>query len=340
VRFLGLLLSALLVTATQAAWAQPKTPDGLRIVKFGTVGGTTDAGLVIADEMGFFREVGLKLELNRIGSGPALLAAVVTEQIDGGGVSMTPGLFAAVQQGVKLKIVGDKQSYSPGFSSSWVVARPEYVKATVKETFIALKGKKMAINSKGTIAYMALMDAFKFYGLEPKDINVVELGYPDMMPGLAAGAVESAYMLEPFITQSVKANIGKEVSDLMDVRSPGSTAVPIVYGEKFAADTKSANAFMVAYMKGVRAYNDAYRKDIDKDKIVGMIARYTKLDPAVIKDSHPTALEPNQYVNQPYVEEVEKFFMSLGSLRAITPAKDIVDPSFANEAVKVLGEYK
>jgi acetamidase/formamidase len=49
-----------------------------------------------------------------------LTAAVVTNRIDVAGISLTPGLFAAVRQDMNLRLVGDKQSLRPlGFDEDF-----------------------------------------------------------------------------------------------------------------------------------------------------------------------------------------------------------------------------
>ena len=72
----------------------------------------------------------------------------------------------------------------------------------------------------------------------------------------------------------------------VDVSNPGDTAgsgaarinVPLVYSERFAADRATAQAFMIAYMKGVRAYNDAFVKNIDKAAVIEILARHAGVD--------------------------------------------------------------
>lgn len=68
---------------------------GLKVVRFGSVGGMTDAGLYLADQRGYFEQAGIKVNFKRMDSGPALTNAVATGQLDVAGISVTPPAFSA-----------------------------------------------------------------------------------------------------------------------------------------------------------------------------------------------------------------------------------------------------
>jgi hypothetical protein len=73
------------------------------------------------------------------------------------------------------------------------------------------------------------------------------------------------------------------VGDSYEV-TPDATIVPIIYSEAFATQKKDlANKFMVAYMKGVRDYNDAYRKDKNRGEITKILANAVKMDPVLVE---------------------------------------------------------
>ncbi|MBW9235548.1 hypothetical protein JQK62_25815, partial [Leptospira santarosai] len=52
--------------------------------------------------------------------------------------------------------------------------------------------------------------------------------------------------------------------------------------------------FMAAYLKGVRDYNDAFKKGEGKDEIIDIMTQYTALkDAAVWEDVNVTGLNPD-----------------------------------------------
>jgi len=75
-------------------------------VRFGSVGGLSDAGIYLADELGYFAAAGIAVDMQQINSAPTLVQSIAASQIDVAGISVTPGLFASVALKINLRIVG------------------------------------------------------------------------------------------------------------------------------------------------------------------------------------------------------------------------------------------
>jgi NitT/TauT family transport system substrate-binding protein len=331
---LAIAIAALIWSLAPAA-AQPAT------VSFGSVGGMTDAGLYLADELGYFKAAGIAVDMRVISTAPALAAAVATSQLDVGGISITPALFASVMQGIELRIVGDKQSVRPGVSATRVIARAELVKSVEADTVRGLKGKTVAVSAKGAMTYYFLARLLAKHGLAPADVRIAEISYPDMVLAIKSGAIDASVPIEPFLTQSLQGGATKQVSDLTEfVGGKSVSTVGIVYSEKFRQNRKLGDAFMLAYMRGVRAYNDAFVKGKDRDRAIDIIARHTRLDPKIVRECFPAGLDPNQTVDIAALNQVAAFYDAQHMLAKPIDAAKIVDTSFAEDAIKVLGVYK
>jgi NitT/TauT family transport system substrate-binding protein len=293
---LFLLGLGVLASACGAASAQQTK------VRFASVGGITDAPLYLAEEFGLFKEAGLSVEMMRMASATSLMTAVATNQLDAAGISITPGLYSSVKQGMNMRIVGDKQSLRPGFSATRLLIRADLSQGNEAADMKALKGKKIAFTTK---------------------------------------AIDAAIDLEPFMSQALQAGAAKVTSDLTEFVPPaGATIVPIVYSEDFVARAPAAKAFMKAYMQGVRIYNDAFTKGRDKEKIIEIIARYAKVKPEIVSEGFPAGLDPDQTVSASFLDELQDFFIEQKFLREKIDVRRIVDTSFADAAVHDLGTYK
>jgi NitT/TauT family transport system substrate-binding protein len=322
-------------------FAVPAHAQEPTVVKFASVGGITDAPFYLAEEYGLFARVGLKVDRQRMTSAPNLMTAIATDQLDVAGISITPGLYSSVQQGVHLRIVGDKQSLRPGISATRLVIRSNLFTGNEADDMKALKGKSIAVSAKASSVYMLLERLLKKHSMTVADVRVVELSYPNMLPALISKAIDGAIDLEPFLSQALQAGEAKVVSDLSEfVPAEGAVIVPIVYSETFAQKTKIANAFMKAYMQGVRLYNDAIIKGKDKEVAIEIIARHAKVNPTIVRESFPAGMDPNQRVNLKFLEELQSFFVKENYLRSKIDVNKIVDLSFADAAVKELGAYK
>ncbi len=315
--------------------ARAETP-----VRFGSVGGLTDAGLYLAEDQGFFAAAGVSVHMQRMPSAPALLTALATGSLDVAGISVTPGLFSSIAQGVQIRIVGDKQSVRPGFSATRLVVRKDFPAGTEAETVAALRGRPVAISAKAASVAMVLRNYLAGFGMALTDVRVVELAYPSMVPALGSGAVDAAVILEPFLSQAVQQGIARPLNDLTVASGGNATSVPLVYSEVFARDKVGAQGFMDAYLRGVRLYNDAFAKGVDKDRIIGILANRAKLDPAVVRDGFPAGLDPNGRVNMRFLDECQQYFIQQKYLQEPIDLKRLVDTSFVDSAVARLGEYK
>ena len=97
---------------------------------------------------------------------------------------------------------------------------------------------------------------------------------------------------------------------------------------------------MLAYMKGVRVYNDAFVKNIDKEKVIEILARRAGVEVETVRNSNPAGLDPNQDINRESFDEIQKFFVDQGLMSAAVPLDDLIDPSFAAAAIAKIGRYK
>lgn len=327
-------LAAAQIAATRTARAADTIP-----IRYASVGGTTDAGLYIAEDYGFFKDAGIAFTYRRLESAAALLAAVATDQIDVAGVSLTPGLFTSIQQGINIRVVGDKQSMLPHFAATQFVARSALVADSTAKTLDNLRGRTVSVSGRTSASYFLLGSLLKKYGMSTSDVKIVELAYASTLPALTNGAIDGAVELEPYLSNILRTSAVKGVSDFIEALPPRASIVPIVYSEKLVANRKAGEAFMVAYMKAVRVYNDAFLKGTDKDRVIDIIAKRTNFDPEIIRGSNPTGIEPNQEVNPLFLDEVQRFYVEQRFIQATVDVKTLVDPSFAAAAVRTLGRY-
>jgi len=347
------LLGACLVATLVAACGSDDGASGsgdsgeLKTVRFGGQKVAADAGLFIADSMGFFKEQGIKFEYTRLNDASAITNSLATGHLEAGGATITPGTYQAVAKGLGLKIVGDKNFQAPAdgsrpsISATRLAVLPKYDKGDIKSTLEALKGKKIAIHSKLSIQIVYLTMMLEKYGFKASDFQITPVLSPDQTAALKNGAIDAAAMQEPYFTQAVNAGIVKEASDLNDALPQGGASMTaLIFGKDFLKDKDTAQKFMNAYLKGVRVYNDAMFYGKDKDKVVKIIAQGTGTPEASIADSNPAGLDPDQKISLEWLQTCEDFYTKSGDLKVKVNVADMVDTSFRDQAVKELGQYE
>jgi NitT/TauT family transport system substrate-binding protein len=308
-------------------------------VKFGQVGSVSDAAIFIADAKGFFKEQGIALEAVPFTSAAQMVAPLGTGELQAGGGAPSAGLFTAVDRGVQLRIVADKGSLTPGHGYEAVIVR----KALADKVKSAkdMKGLKISIAARDIVPEYSLDAFLRTGGLTIKDVEVVPLAFPDMIPAMASGAIDVAVPTEPTATRILDAGTGVLITRT-DVIVPGEQTAVILFSEKFAQQRDVAVRFMVAYLQGARFYTDAFdKKDPAKQKeAIDIIARATKLDPSLVARVVVPGIDPNGIVNSKSLGEAQQYFVTKGSQPKAVDLTKVVDPSFAEDAVKKLGPYK
>ena len=338
---LGAGAAAILGAAASTLVPRSARAQSTTTLQFASVGGITDAGIFLAEEYGYFSSAGIAVNRQIIPTAPGLITALAANQLDVAGISVTPGLFAAAERDINIRITGDKQSYHNGFSATRFIVRPPLLKGNLAATVTGLRGKTLAVSSKASATYFLLVKMLEKFGLSTSDVKIVEVAFPNMDPAFTTGAIDGAISLEPYLTATLRAGDAKMASDLVEF-APGGTMVivPMVYSEQLAKNRALGNAFMKAYTQGVRAYIDAIYKNKNKDKVFEIIARRSKIDEAVVRASYPFWIDPNQRVNTSAMDVLQTFFMDQQMLTTRIDLTKIVDPSFAEAAVASLGTYR
>src|ERR1041384_3283258 len=117
----SILCPALLAALIAAAPANAQT------VTVGVAAATSDAPIYIADKKGFFKAEGLDVKVTNFKSASDMVAPLGTGQLDAGAGSASAGLYNAVARGIRIKIVADKASSTPGYSGTKVIVRKDHV---------------------------------------------------------------------------------------------------------------------------------------------------------------------------------------------------------------------
>src|SRR4051812_34000199 len=101
----GRSVFALALAAALGATDPSAAADRVDVSVFQSV---SDAGIYIARERGYFREVMIDLELIQLDSATIVDTALASGQVDVAGGSPSAGVYNAIRQGIPIRIVADK----------------------------------------------------------------------------------------------------------------------------------------------------------------------------------------------------------------------------------------
>ncbi len=308
-------------------------------VRMGKLPTVSDSGMHLAVEKGYFAEEGLDIESIPFDSAAQMVAPLGAGQLDAGGGSTSAGLYNAISRELPLKIVADKGSFPPGAGWLTLLVRPDL--ADQIRDYGDLRGRKIAINQFGTTNDIAIETALKKGGATLQDVELVQLPFADMNTALANRNVDVALQNEPFLATAVEQGIGVKFHSI-DEFYPYMQFSVILYGPHFVRDNPdAARRWMVAYLRGVRDYNDAINKGINKDETVRLIMKQVTIRDASLFDKMaPIGLDPDGKVNAEGVRSDLRWFVDRGLVQNPPDLDRVLDPSFAEYAVSRLGPYQ
>lgn len=309
-------------------------------------GAGTDASFLIGIDKGFFAEQNIKIDSVRLNSSdmPAQLAGGT---LDAGGGSFTVSLINAVQRGLDLKLVADKARCLPGTGALQIVVRKDLYDSGKVTSAKDFKGLTFGIQSVGSGSEVELDLFLKQGGLGIKDVQRKPLTYPDMPAAFANKSVDATSAPEPTPSQLVHQGLAVSLAKCGDYNPNGEISM-ILYGPKFISEQPDvAKRFMLAYLKSVRYYDDAFIKRDSKlvDEAVGIIAKGTKVDAQVYKDMYANnamwGIDPDGQMNTKSFQADQDFWVNVtNELKQPIDLNRLLDPSFAQAAIQVLGPYK
>ncbi|MGE5574279.1 MAG: ABC transporter substrate-binding protein [Bacteroidota bacterium] len=299
----------------------------------------SDCGLLIGSHKGYYRELGIRLEEVQFNTGQDMINLLGSGQLDVGCTVTAAGLFNAMLRGIPIKVVADKGTNVPGMGYYRLVIRKDLVGKI--NTAADLRGRKVAIVGTASLDEIALDRCLASGGLGTADVDLqVIRSFPDIIAALSNGSIDAGMVIEPFIAQGIEKGIVDPWKDPSEYDPHAQTAI-VVFGPSMTAKPEVAKRFMVAYLRSLRDYNDAFFKNKGRAEIIKILAETSVVkDPAVYDKMFPIGLNPNGYVRMKGVQMDLDWYRARGLLKGKLDAEDVVDNQWCDFAVKVLGEYK
>jgi NitT/TauT family transport system substrate-binding protein len=310
-------------------------------VKQGVVGVVSDAGILLGIARGYFQEAGITIEGTRINSASEAIQFLATGQLDvlGGGAGV--GLYNAFAQGSRLRVVADQGSaISERFGlNPFLVRRDLYDNGQLRD-YSQLRGRRVAMSGLTTTNRVDINKILERGGLTEADVDLTAMGFPDMIPALANGNVDFAIANEPSATAGVERGTAVRVGTTADVY-PNHQVAMMMYSEQFATQRRpAAQRYMVAYVRGLRDYNEAFVGNRDRAEVIRILGETTGItDPAVYDAIVLPGLNPDGYAFKESIAEDQSWFLRLGLQKEPVDIDQLVDNQFVDYALAQLGPY-
>ena len=245
------------------------------------------ASVHVAIKKGYFREEGLEVEPKIIQGGAAAIPGLINGELDISFGNWVSFFGAEAKEAAKsvdgLKLVSDGYQAKP--EMFLILAKADSPIKSPKD----LEGKTIAINTFRNIAELTAKATLEANDVDPAKVTFKEFPFPDMEAAVQNGAVDAAFMVEPFISRAQRTSGQITV---LDAASGPTADIPIAgyatSGKFVKENPNTVAAFQRAMAKGQR---DA----ADRPTVEPLLVEYAKVDKETASLVHfgefPTTLD-------------------------------------------------
>lgn len=271
----------------------------------------------------YLAEKGIELEYVEFMSGPAMIEAMTSGDVDIAILGNLP-LFTGVSNGLDLKAIYLTLLTEKGLNG--IIAAP----GSGIESVADLKGKNVGV-PVGTAAHLALELILNTADLTLDDVNLINIASADIGTSLANNYIDAAALWETHLTKAILRSGGTLIATSKSVMEDQTFAVA---AESFLNDNPEAAQYFVAGLIQVEDYMIAY----PEESIEG-IQKSTGDDAGaweyVYGLSRASGFTEDTYET---AELAKQFLIEIGSIQNDYDYYEIFDQSYWDRALEILEE--
>lgn len=226
--------------------------------------------LYVAQERGYFEELGLEVELISLAGGAKILNALNSGSVDVGFSNVVSLVIHRARGADFFSIFGGTYEDIKHQNHALVVNK----NISNDNIGITLRGARIAVNTYKNIEELMVRKYVEDIGLAWEDINRVETPFPRMLPLIESGEINAASIVEPFITIA-KEDTTNSFSILANhylTTTPQSLVATYVSSEEFVTNNPEKTLNFRSAMDKATTFIE--ENELEAREIIGL---YTKI---------------------------------------------------------------
>ena len=306
---------------------QISTPITLKVVRFPYL---SYGPIFIAEEEGFFAEQGIQVEFLKMKEAAAL-QALAMGNIDVWAGIFTVGSLNAILRGADIRLVADKGHFAPaGCPSFGLLARKDLVETSNVGDQQQLKGRRFDV-FLGSFEDYFLDKILSRASLKPDEVVKFNVPPPAQMDAFAKGRLDFAVASEPWVTRYKRSGHAVLWTRVQEVIPDFNYAFVRFGPSLLKKNPASGRRFMVAYLKGVRQYNQG-----KTSRNLEIMSKHTHLDKIILKEACWPQISNDGLINPQSVLDFQDWALAKELLDSKMPIERMWDPRFVEHANQVL----
>jgi NitT/TauT family transport system substrate-binding protein len=297
----------------------------------------------LARARGYFREQGIDVDYVPAQGGSDTIAPLASGDLELAGGAVSPGMFNAIDRGIGMRMVADKGISRPGFEFTQLVVRKDLLDSGEVRDLGDLRDRRIGMASvrSGVESLVARILASGGVGFGEVDASVMSAS--DALVALGNRAIDANITIEPVLTAGLDRGVAASWAPGRSSAAYGGVyqAAVLLYSERLAVQTELARRFMVAYLQGVRAYNDAFAKGEGRADVVRVLIEATSVkEPALYERMQMAGLDPDGRIARESVQLDLDHFRQTGLYSGPLTLDAVLDTSYVEYALQQLGPYQ
>jgi len=321
------LATALVISTISLVHSQsPTLPIKLRVAYLKSL---SFSPLFLAKEKGYLAAEGIDVDLQIVQSSSEVVAFMARGQMDAAFGNIGVPLFNAAARDMEVKIVAGVSYYpkdAAALSPCPIIIRKELADSGRVKSVADLKGRKIAFNVRGGVIEYLAVESLRRSGLSLRDVEIVEMPFPDMAVALANGAVDAALIPEPGVTAIREKGIGV----VLDVNpAPGTLATVLSFGSTLLSLTGTRNG--EAFLRGLRraAADLQNPEEALSPQHVEVWAKSTEIPAALIAKTAPYAFDKYLAIDLADLAKQQQYALTTGQITTATALDKLIDHRLA-----------
>jgi len=314
-------------------------------ITMGVLGISAEGGSYIAEDKGYFKQEGLEVSITTIANILDVVPALSSGQMDVAQGGLNAGIFNAATRDVPVRIVADSGSNaSPQDDPANLMLRKDLADTGQIKDYADMKGLRVATSAKDNIAELWVAKALQKAGLTLQDVDYQgNLAFTNMAAAFGNKAIDLAIVPEPFATAFEGQGLAARWKGTYEIYGSNEQVGVVMYGAKMLANPDLARRWMIAYLRGVRDYNDAFFSPAKKgrDEAIAIMIKNTPLkDPKLWEQIKIPSLHTDGALDVKAMQQDADYYHGTGAVPTPVDALRIVDDSFRTYANQQLGPYR
>ena len=342
-RSMGLvaLLSGILVVAGPSRVVAQVAPVGrmekVETVKVALAKSVSNGAILIAQARGYFKEMGIDLELQDIDTTSDALTLVAQNQIQivGGGVSA--GYFNVIDRGLPVIITSARVATPVGHN---LMIRPDLADSI--KTMADFKGRVIASNGPGSVSTYEIARMLEPAGIKLDDVNIKIFPFTQYALAFANKAVDAALVIPPWTAKFTDEKIALPFGDADKLvkPSPVTISVNFVNTDWLKKSPEVARRYSIAYMRGVRDWCQGYHGAPVRKEIIDLLIKTKVETRPEILNGFWTSRPIDGRVDKASMLDVQDFYLKAKMIAKTHSFERLVDHSLVDAASKELGAFE